>query len=276
MKRVIIFCYLIVAAMYVSAQGDSLLVDSQKVENISQDHRKIEINNVLITKSQADSAYISGDYASAIAIYEDILAKKGVSADLYYNLGNSYYKNNNIAKALLNFERALLLKPGDSDIRFNLNLVRSKTIDKVTPVSEVFFITWFHSVKNLMGVDGWAKGAIASFFAFLVSIVLYVFGKKLMLKKAGFIIAVFTLVLVIFTNIFAYSQKESLLDRRNAIIMVPSVTVKSTPNEGGTDLFILHEGHKIGIKDSSMKEWVEIRLEDGNVGWIPVSVIEMI
>lgn len=274
MKKVIIFCFLIVSVAYIYAQGDSIVVDSQKVENIS--HRTIEINNVSLTKAQADSAYIRGDYASAILIYEDILANKGESADIYYNLGNSYYKNNNIAKALLNLERALLLKPGDSDIRFNLDLVRSKTVDKVNPVNEVFFVTWFNSIKNSLGADEWAKVAIFSFVIFIFSLIIYIFGKKFILKKIGFIAAVITLILVILTNIFAYSQKNLLMDRKNAIIMVPSVTVKSTPNEGGTDLFILHEGHKVNIRDSSMKEWVEIRLEDGNVGWIPLSVIEII
>ena len=274
MKKVIIFCFLIVSVAYIYAQGDSIVVDSQKVEDIS--HRTIEINNASLTKAQADSAYIRGDYASAILIYEDILANKGESADIYYNLGNSYYKNNNIAKALLNLERALLLKPGDSDIRFNLDLVRSKTVDKVNPVNEVFFVTWFNSIKNSLGADEWAKVAIFSFVTFIVSLIIYIFGKKFILKKIGFIAAVITLILVILTNIFAYSQKNLLMDRKNAIIMVPSVTVKSTPNEGGTDLFILHEGHKVNIRDSSMKEWVEIKLEDGNVGWIPLSVIEII
>ncbi len=274
MKKVIIFCFLIVSVAYIYAQGDSIVVDSQKVENIS--HRTIEINNASLTKAQADSAYIRGDYASAILIYEDILANKGESADIYYNLGNSYYKNNNIAKALLNLERALLLKPGDSDIRFNLDLVRSKTVDKVNPVNEVFFVTWFNSIKNSLGADEWAKVAIFSYVTFIVSLIIYIFEKKFILKKIGFIAAVITLILVILTNIFAYSQKNLLMDRKNAIIMVPSVTVKSTPNEGGTDLFILHEGHKVNIRDSSMKEWVEIKLEDGNVGWIPLSVIEII
>jgi len=67
-----------------------------------------------------------------------------------------------------------------------------------------------------------------------------------------------------------------MLKHENGIIMAPSVTVKSTPNEKGTDLFILHEGRKVMIKDNTMKEWKEIQLEDGNVGWIPSNVIEII
>lgn len=275
MKKVVIFCFFVVSVAYIYAQKSSIVVDSQKVKIASLDHKKIK-TNIPLTKAQADSAYIRGDYVSAIAIYEEILANKGESADIYYNLGNSYYKNNNISKSLLNLERALLLDPGDSDIRFNLDLVRSKTVDKVAFVNEVFFVTWFHSIRNWMSADQWGKVAIASFFVFTISVSLYIFGKKIGFKKIGFIVAIFAFIIVILANTFAYFQKKSLLDRRNAIIMVPSVTVKSTPTEGGTDLFILHEGHKINIKDSYMRDWVEIRLEDGNVGWVPASVIEII
>lgn len=90
------------------------------------------------TKTEADSAYIRNDFAASVEIYENILRNEGESSDIYYNLGNSYYKMNNIAKAVLNYERALLLNPGNSDIRFNLELARSKTVDKVTPPSEMF------------------------------------------------------------------------------------------------------------------------------------------
>ena len=109
------------------------------------------------TKAQADSAYVNNDFAGAVEMYEAILATEGESADIYYNLGNSYYKMDNIAKAILNYERALVLNPGDGDIRFNLELAQSKTVDKVTPVSEMFFVTWIKFLTNLMSEKGWAK-----------------------------------------------------------------------------------------------------------------------
>ena len=127
-----------------------------------------------------------------------------------------------------------------------------------------------------MGADGWAKCGVGSFVLLLIALALYIFGKQLVLKKAGFIASVVFLLVVVFANIFAARQKDALVDRKNAIIIAPSVTVKSTPNESGTDLFILHEGRKVGITDNSMKEWKEIRLEDGNVGWVPRHVIEII
>ncbi len=227
-------------------------------------------------KAQADSAYINNDFAGAAELYEGILANEGESADIYYNLGNSYYKMDNIAKAVLNYERALLLNPADSDIRFNLELAQSKTVDKVTPISEVFFISWMKALINSMNEKGWSQIAILSFLLSLSGLVLYFFGKKIGLKKIGFLSAIFFLFICIVTNSFASTQKNELQSHDNAIIMAPSVTVRSTPNEGGTELFILHEGRKVTIKDDTMKDWKEIQLEDGNAGWVPASVIEII
>ena len=102
------------------------------------------------TKILADSAYVNNDFAKAAELYESILNNEGESADIYYNLGNSYYKMDNIAKAILNYERALLLNPADNDIQFNLELAQSKTIDKVVPMSEFFFVTWTKSLTNIM------------------------------------------------------------------------------------------------------------------------------
>ena len=228
------------------------------------------------TKTEADSAYIRNDFAASVEIYENILRNEGESSDIYHNLGNSYYKMNNIAKAVLNYERALLLNPGNSAIRFNLELARSKTVDKVTPPSEMFFVTWTQSLINTMSEKAWAHTGIIMFILMILALSLFIFGKRVVLKKIGFISAIFFFLVTILANIFASEQKSELINHDNAIIMAPSVTVKSTPNQSGTDLFILHEGRKVIIKDNTMKEWKEIKLEDGNVGWVPTNVIEII
>lgn len=225
------------------------------------------------TKAEGDSAYMRNDYASAIQIYENLL-RKGEAAEVYYNLGNSYYKTDDIAKAILNYERALLLQPGNADIRANLEIARSKTVDKVIPVPEIFFVSWTKSLINCLSVDAWAKLGIAFFILLLVSFSLFFFSKQIMAKKAGFIAGIVFLVLMILSNVFASQQKNGLVNRNEAIVLAPSVTVRSTPSETGTGLFILHEGRKVEIKDNSMREWKEIRLEDGKVGWVPASTIE--
>lgn len=227
------------------------------------------------TKSNADSAYIKNDYATAILIYENLL-QKGESAEIYYNLGNSYYKSSDIARAILNYERALLLKPGNEDIRANLEIARSKTVDKIDVVPEIFFISWIKSLINSMSINKWAYLGIVFFILFIASLYFFIFSKQVTTKKIGFIGSVVCLLFVVSTNMFASYQKKTLTKRNTAIVISPSVTVHSTPSENGTSLFILHEGSKIMIKDNSMINWKEVVIEDGKVGWISSSDIEII
>ena len=227
-------------------------------------------------KSQADSAYVKEDYLGAAELYEQILATEGEAAEIYYNLGNSYFKADKMARAILNYERALLLDPGSTDIRFNLELARSKTVDKENEISQVFFVIWFKAVTNLMNEAGWAKVAIIAFLILLGGVAAYIFSKTLLVRKVGFVVAACMLVVCVAANVFASVQKSKLQHRVNAIVVSASLTVRSTPNESGTELFVLHEGRKVSIKDDTMKEWKEIQLEDGNAGWVPVSAIEII
>ncbi len=231
---------------------------------------------VVAGKVQADEAYAAGNYSEAARLYEQIIAEQGVASAVYYNLGNCYYKTSELGKAILNYERALLLNPGDTDARFNLELARSKTVDKITPLSELFFVTWAKDFANLQGTDAWARTAIVCFIVCLLSSALYLFSRKPALRKVAFFVALFLVVVCIVANAAASYQKSVLEERTQAIVMQPSVTVKSTPDNSGTDLFVLHEGCKVEIKDNSMRGWKEIRLADGNVGWIPVEAIEVI
>ena len=227
------------------------------------------------SKAEADSAYAAERYNEAVPIYLELL-KKGEHADLYYNLGNCYYKTDHIAQAVLNYERASLLDPGNADIRFNLELARSKTIDKITPESEMFFITWYRNAVNLLSMDGWAKVGVCAFVLACALLLLFFMGNKVALKKAGFFGAALMLVIGILANVFAWTQHERLNVRMKAVVMSSSVVVKSTPNASGTDLFVLHEGTCVEIIDDSMKEWKEIRLADGKVGWMPAKEMEVI
>lgn len=277
MKKIYFILIFLVGFLTVNAQNDSIESDSvQAMDEARQSDMQMPQTVGHATKADADSAYIRNDFAAAVELYESILKNDGEAADIYYNLGNSYYKMDNIAKAVLNYERALLLNPGDGDIRFNLELARSKTVDKVTPSSEMFFVTWTQSLVNTMNEQEWARTGIIAFILTILTLSLFIFGKQIILKKVGFIAAICFFLITILANVFASEQKAELISHDNAIIMAPSVTVKSTPNESGTDLFILHEGRKVMIKDNTMKEWKEIRLEDGNVGWVPTSVIEII
>lgn len=275
MKKILFFIFLSVSL--VGFGQDSVIKDSALGnDSISADPLMITDNVPgAISKSAGDSAYIKEDYATAAQIYEGLLSD-GESADVYYNLGNSYYKLGEIAKSILNYERALLLQPGNGDIRANLEVARAKAIDKVELVPEIFFISWIKSLINIMSVGAWAWWGIVSFLFFIVALYFFIFSKQVVLKKIGFTASIVLLMITVCANIFASEQKEHLVNRTNAIVMNPSVTVRSTPSESGTSLFILHEGRKVSIKDKSMREWTEISLEDGKVGWVPASSIEVI
>ncbi|MEG1838492.1 MAG: tetratricopeptide repeat protein [Bacteroidaceae bacterium] len=278
MKKILFLVVSFICSLAVGAQ-DSLNIDSVVSDSINSTNITPKTFSTIVienaTKGEADSAYIRNDYASAIQLYESLL-KKGESADIYYNLGNSYFKAESIAKAILNYERALLLKPGDSDIRFNLELAQSKTVDKVDSIPQFFLVTWIQSLINSMGVDAWATLGIVCFILMIGFLFLFIFTNKVIIKKIGFITCLLMLVFVVVSNSFASIQKDALLNRTSAIVISPSVTIKSTPNESGTDLFILHEGRKVSVTDNSMKEWKEIKLEDGNIGWISTDDIEII
>ena len=227
------------------------------------------------TKAEADSAYVNENYQTAVQMYEALL-QEGASPELYYNLGNAYYRLDDITHAILSYERALLLSPGDADIRFNLQMAQSKTIDKIVPESEMFFVTWYHSLVNLSGVDGWAYLALTSLSLAIILALVYLFASAVWLRKIGFFGGMLSLVAFLLFNVFAWQQRQMMLNHRGAIIIQSVVPVKSTPTQGGTDLFILHEGTKVNIKDDSMDGWKEIRMADGKEGWVQTSQIELI
>ena len=141
---------------------------------------------------------------------------------------------------------------------------------------EIFFITWLKSLVNSQSSDECARTCIVSFLLLLLSLAIFFFTQHIKWKKIGCSAAILFLIVTVLSNLFASQQKSYLTNRNDAIILSPSVTVRSTPSESGTSLFVLHEGRKVEIKDNSMREWKEIRLEDGKVGWVPSSSIEVI
>lgn len=278
MKKIWILTLILMASSATLCGQDAALNDSVGSDSLMKsDASAFSAAKQMVnaTKAEGDSAYVKNDFASAIQIYESLL-QQGEAPEIYYNLGNCYYKTDDIARAILNYERALLLSPGNADIRANLEISRAKTIDKVIPVPEIFFVAWIKSLVNSQSSDAWAKTGIVSFLLLLASLSVFFFTRRVKWKKAGFSAAILFLVVTILANLFASQQKEYLTNRKDAIILSPSVTVRSTPSESGTGLFILHEGRKVEIKDHSMREWKEIRLEDGKVGWVPASSIEII
>ena len=228
-----------------------------------------------VTKDMADAEYKKANYQQAIKDYEELL-KHGVSPELYYNLGNAYYKVDNITRALLNYERASMLDPGNKDIRFNLQFVRNKTIDKYADDNEMFFVTWYKTIVNIASVDGWAKISVISVIFALLLLLVYLFCENVNLRKVGFFGSLAFIGCFIFSLLFAYQQKYYFENRCGAIAISPVVNVKKTPSVGNTDEFIIHEGTKVYITDRGMKGWIGVRLSDGREGWILKDQIEEI
>jgi tetratricopeptide (TPR) repeat protein len=227
-------------------------------------------------KAEADSAYAREQFAQAARLYAALIAQNGESAEVYYNLGNCYYRQDSMAKAILYYERARLLDPADADIRLNLDLARSKTIDKVVPQTELFFVTAYHKLVLSLSQRSWAVCGWLTFALMLAMLGVYLFVPRVALQKGAFAVAVAALVVCIFANVAAFNQRSHIRNRNEAIIMAPSAVVKSTPSSGGTDLFILHEGTHVTITDASMQQWVEIRMADGKAGWLERNTIDVI
>ena len=229
-----------------------------------------------VSKQEADEAYKKGQYQLAIKHYQQLLNEGGYSAEIYYNLGNAYFRTDNITQAMLSYERARLLAPGDQDIRFNLEFARSKTIDKIAPQSEMFFVTWYHSLVNLFSVDTWACTAVGSICLVVVLLLVYLFASRMVLRKVGFYGAVCLLLLFGLSNLFAYQQRQLLTERRGAIVVAPTVVVKKTPSAGSTDEFVIHEGTRVDITDKTIAGWRAVRIADGREGWVLEKQIEEI
>ncbi len=224
-------------------------------------------------KAQADSAYANEDFEAARRIYLQ-LARQGESAAVYYNLGSTYYRLDSMAKAVLWFERAAQLDPSDDDIRFNLAMARNKTVDRIIPRHEMFFVSMWKTLMHSQSVSEWAYSAIGAFALALLLAGLYLYSARVGLRKVGFFGAILCVFLCIIFNVMAYSLRQYNNAHTVGIIMDPAVTVRSTPTRSGTDLFVIHEGTRVEIRDNSMRDWVEIEMADGKVGWIERSVYE--
>lgn len=232
-------------------------------------------DDISALKIQADSAYAREEYKKAAEFYEQISTEVN-SPVIYYNLGCTYYRLDDMAHAVLNFERAFMLDPGNEDIRFNLDMARNKTVDRITPKHEIFFVTLYRNITNTFNLQQWSYICIAFFVLTLIALGLFLLSDNYNIRKYSFYSALSFVLLTVFCNICAYNQRQFVEERTSAIIMSASVTVKSTPSENGNELFVLHEGTRVEITDDEMKEWCEIKIADGKVGWIPRKVIEII
>ena len=219
---------------------------------------------------KANQAYAQELYAEAAEQYEQIIAVGYESAELYFNLGNAYFKLNEIPSAILYFEKAKKLKPNDADIDFNLNVANTKIVDKIEPVPELFLWQWWRSIYNLFSADAWAKISVSGIILFFILFGFYLFSKLLTIRKAAFYSCIVVLFFTLFTLVVANQKYNLLTGQQEAIVFTPTITIKSSPNPNSVDLFVLHEGSKVSIIEQ-VGEWSEIKIANGSVGWLPTS-----
>ena len=226
-------------------------------------------------KPEGDKAYDSKEYAKAVEIYENAIAADGGSANIYYNLGNAYFRLNEIGKAVLNYERALRIDPTDEDVKTNLVFAQNRTKDEVLEQHDLFFIEWFYAIVNMLGVDTWAVVAISAFLVLLIGVVLFLLSRKSTVRTTGLVLALLGLLVTLFSNIAALCMYNTVNDDTQAIVMKEEVTMMSAPGSS-TAIIKVHEGRKVTVTDDSIDEWKEIELEDGTIGWVKSNDIERI
>ena len=230
---------------------------------------------VAITKVDADKEYAKGNYLQASKDYSDLL-KVGESVELYYNLGNCYYRLGNITKSIIAYEKAHRLSPSDRDVTFNLEFVREKTIDKIERQEKNFFSAGYTMLQNLMDMDAWARLSIVAFFACLGMAMLFLLGRDEWMRKLGFYVALLSVFVFVFSTLFAWQQKHNFDARDRAVVVAPSASVKQTPSDSSADAVVVHEGTAVQIVDRTMSDWYSVKLDDGKEGWLKRNSLEII
>lgn len=224
---------------------------------------------------QANEAYINENYHQAIELYEQIREMQWESSVLYFNLGNAYYQAGQRGKAILNYERALRLNPNDEATRHNLRIARAALPERYEQLPQLFFLDWRDGFVRLLPVDGWAITLVVLVIALALCAGLFFVLRNRVLKKSVFVIGLVLLV-SLFLSIYATNRQYHFHHvRQEAIVMNPRVTAKSAPGDRGIDVFVIHEGVKVVIQ-AELMGWYEVRLPNGNVGWINSETIEII
>ena len=224
---------------------------------------------------QANEAYQDNDFENALVFYHKVVDLQYESAILFYNLGNTYFKIEDNARALLWYERALRLAPNNEDIIHNINFVQQKLIDKIEILPQLFIVKWWNVISQLFTGNDWAIVSIISCSLFALCLLLILLIRIRWIRSVSIFVFIIALFLTIFSVIFAKKESSHYINHPEGIIMAQVVNVKSTPTEKGSDLFVIHSGLKVGITDQ-LNEWVEIRLPNGEKGWMLGNLLEEI
>lgn len=228
-----------------------------------------------ISPDEAATFYSEGKFRQAVEAYESIL-KDGIrNSDIHFNLGNAYFKAGEYGLAMLNYERAYVLRPGDEDIRHNIQVVAARLKDRVEAIPLLAIVEWWNTVKrehDLETIFLWSViwlwlCAIAAYFFFA--------SRSILLRRVALMAGVLLFAVFTSTVFLLMDKQEDLQARRYAIVLAKAVTARSTPDAAGVDAFTIHEGLKVEILENS-GDACHIRLADGKEGWIDCAAVERI
>lgn len=249
MKQIFLFL-LIVAGFAVKAQDTELL-------------------------KKAEQAYDSKKYKEAIASYEELVGEGYRSWELYFNLGNSYYRNNELGKAIYNYELARKLNPDDEDIRINLGIASAKTIDKIDSKENFFINAVKTNILSTFTTTTWAWFTIIALFLAALCFFLFVSSGILLLRRIAFTLSCFLFFVFLLSWFFGYSALRSKVENKFAIVTAREVRIMNEPTATATMKFNLHEGTKIRVVENN-GDWLLIKLDNGNEGWVKMSDVGII
>ena len=225
-------------------------------------------------QEKAEQAYENKNYKEAIKVYETILKEGLTSYKLYYNLGNAYYKNNEIGKAIYNYELANKLQPNNQDVKTNLKIANEKTIDKIES-KENFFIGAIKSgLVNSLSTTGWAWCSIFSLIGTLALAFLFFTSSLIALKRIGFFLSGLSFIVFIMSMIMGFTALEDKQITHFAIILNRESKIHEEPTITSSSKFSLHEGTRVSVLESN-PNWTNIKLENGNEGWVKTSNVGM-
>ncbi len=221
---------------------------------------------------KANELYNQNAYDSAAVVYESIINKGYSSPELYYNLGNTYYKTRNYPMAIYYYEKSLKLDPNNEDTKHNIEIAKMFISDKIEPVPEIFIKTWWNNLSNSFSLNTWSIITLIVSGFLLLSIFFFMTARTRTLKKSMFFSSIILILLTICIFSIATKKYNYLRSNNEGIIISPTITVKSSPSSSSVDLFVLHEGSKVKILDNA-GEWEKIKIANGSIGWLPSTTI---
>lgn len=223
----------------------------------------------------ATEAYNKGDYQKAIDSYLEILENGQHSAELYYNLGNAYYKLNQIAPSIYNYEKALLLSPNDNEIKNNLAYAQNMTLDAIETMPETGLAKIYSAITGIMTFDQWSYTAVVFMILFVLLYIAFYYFNSTTRKRIAFIGSFVCLFVSIGAVVFAFIQYNDFNSDQPAIVFDSEVRINAEPNKRSEHIFILHEGTKVNVVEE-LNEWKKIRLVDGKTGWVTSESIKLL